>query len=86
MILTDKDLKAIKTLVKITINEELEEKLNEKLKHFPSKEEFFEKMDKIMSKLKAIREEQKVLTNKIYEDYEPRISKVEKKLQIKTSA
>lgn len=85
MALTDKDLKAIADLVKVTIDDELEEKLNEKLKYFPSKEEFFNRMDEIMHELKTMREEQTVITNEVYEDHEPRISKIEKKLQIQHS-
>jgi|SRR3989344_3378181 len=86
MALTDKDLNAIKDLMKITIDEELEEKLNEKLKHFPSKEDFFSKMDEIMTELKTMREEQIVLTSKVYDDLEPRMEKVEKKVQIHPTA
>ena len=82
MKLTDKDLDAIRQLVKITIDEELEEKLNEKLRYFPSKEDFFSKMDDVMAELKAIRDNQDLLTNRVYDDHEPRISKIEKKLQI----
>lgn len=85
MTLTDEDLKAIKDLVKITIDEELEEKLNEKLKYFPSKEDFFEKMDEIMGELKAMRESQEILTHKVYEDHEPRIKKIERRLQTQPS-
>jgi hypothetical protein len=82
MKLTDKDLDAIRQLVKITIDEELEEKLNEKLRYFPSKEDFFSKMDDVMGELRAIRENQDLLTNRVYDDHEPRITKIEKKLQI----
>lgn len=82
MALTSRDLKAIRDLVKITIDEELEEKLNEKLKYFPSKEEFFEGLDKIIGELKTIREQHDIISHKVYEDHEPRITKVEKRLKI----
>ena len=86
MKLTKKDLEAIRELIKITIDEELEEKLNEKLKYFPTKEDFFSKVDKIMGELQAIRESQTILTGKVYDDHEPRIVKIEKKLQIQAPA
>ncbi len=90
MTLTQKDLDAIKDLMKITIDEELdiklEEKLNEKLSHFPTKEEFFSNMDKIMTELKTMREEHTVLTHRVYENHEPRIEKIEKKLNLQPTA
>ena len=82
MKLTDKDLDAIRQLVKITIDEGLEEKLNEKLRYFPSKADFFSKMDDVMGELRTIRENQDLLTHRVYEDHEPRMTKIEKKLQI----
>lgn len=85
MTLTKKDLQAIRDLVKITVDDELEEKLNEKLKNFPTKDEFFSRMDEIMTELKAMREEQKILTHKVYEDHEGRITTLEDKLGIQTS-
>lgn len=84
MSLTQKDLDAIKDLMKITIDEELEAKLEEKLTHFTSKEEFFSNMDKIMGELKAVREEITMLSdlNRKVNDHEDRIEKVEKKLGV----
>jgi len=45
MALTQKDLNAIRNLIGLEIDEKLETKLEEKLKTFPTKEEFFSKMD-----------------------------------------
>lgn len=78
--LTKKDLSLIESI----IEEKLEEKLNEKLKFLPTKDEFYEKMDEVMGKLKAIREEHEVLGGKSsehsdqLEDHEKRILKLEK--------
>lgn len=84
MSLTQKDLNAIKDLIGITIDEAMEEKLNEKLSKFPTKEEFFNRMDEVMSKLKIIREETTVLAHQV-SNYENRITKVEHKLSIQAS-
>ncbi len=66
---SDGELRALKDLIEITIDEKLDRKLNEKLglkpgetlqeklSHLPTKDEFYEAMDKVMKELKAIREE-----------------------------
>ena len=59
--LDDQDLKNIKSLIEITLDEKLEEKFNEKLSHLPDKEEFYKRTDEMMTELKNIREEQTVL-------------------------
>ena len=84
MSLTQKDLDAIKDLMGITIDESLEKKLDEKLKNFPTKEEFFNKMDEVMGELKVIREETSVLSHQV-SNHEDRITKVEQKLSVQTS-
>lgn len=84
MSLTTNDLKLIKEVVKITINEELDIKLDEKLGYLPTKEEFFSTEDKLMGELKAVREEitmQSDLNRKV-NDHDQRIEVVEKKLNI----
>ena len=89
MTLTKKDYDQIRQIVELTLevklDEVLDKKLEEKLSHLPSKEEFYKKMDEIMGELKTIREGQEILTHKVYRNHEPRISKVEKKLQIQSS-
>ena len=86
MSLTTNDLKLIKDVMKVTIDEELdiklEEKLEEKIKYLPNKEEFFAKMDELVTELKAMREEHTLLSHRVYENHEPRIEKIEKKLSI----
>ncbi len=86
MSLTTNDLKLIKQVMKITIGEELEikleEKFNEKLGTILSKDEFYAKMDEVMGELKAIREQHEMLSSRVYDNHEPRIGKVEKKLGI----
>lgn len=77
MVLTAKDLDAIKELIEVTLDEKLEEKLNEKLKSFPSKDEFFSRMDEIISELKSMREEKDVLSHQVAR-HEERVSVLEK--------
>ena len=85
MKLTQQDLDAIKDLIKITIEEDetLVRKLD--LSFLPTREEFFSKMDEVVGELKAMRDEHKLLSRRVYEDHEPRLQKIEKKLQIQTS-
>jgi len=78
MTLTQRDYDEIGTLVRKTVKEEVG--------HLPSKDEFYGKMDEVMGELKAIREGQEIVTAKVYEDHEPRISKIEKKLRIPASS
>lgn len=72
--------------MKITIDEELEvkleEKFGEKLGTILSKDEFYSKMDEVMGELKAIREEHSLLSGRVYDNHEPRIEKIEKKLDL----
>lgn len=66
--LTQKDINLIEEIV--------EEKLEEKIKFLPTKDEFYEKMDEVMGELKAIREEQTLQSYKIF-DHDDRIVKLE---------
>lgn len=63
MALTAEDLKADRDLVRTEVDQALElkldRKLDEKLKIFPTRDEFFKHMDEIMTELKAIRQEHK---------------------------
>lgn len=91
MTLTNRDLKALKDLMEVTFEEKLDDAIETRIatkdaiSHLPTKVEFYEKTDELIKELKDMREEFKVLTNKIYDDHEPRISKVENKLQIQSS-
>ncbi len=69
MTLTEKDIDEIKQIV--------DEKLDEKIKILPTKDEFFSKMDEVVGELKTIREEQTILTHKT-SGHEDRIVSLEK--------
>ena len=69
MALSMKDLDEIRDLVV--------EIVDEKIRSLPSKEEFFEWMDKLMKELKDIREEITVLSGHS-SDFSDRIEKLEK--------
>jgi len=61
------------------IEEIIDKKLEEKIKFLPTKDEFFSKMDGLMGEVKAIREEQAVISgykNQL-ENHETRITKLE---------
>lgn len=51
------DWDAFKKFIRLEIDGALEEKLKEKLKYLPTKDEFYKQMDAIMKKLEAIRQE-----------------------------
>jgi hypothetical protein len=74
MTLTMRDLDEIEKVVG--------KQIEVRTKNLPTKEEFFSREDKIMGELKAIREEHAVLSSRVYDNHEPRIEKVEKKLGI----
>ena len=71
--LTAQDLDEIEKVV--------DEKIDEKTRNLPTKDEFFGKMDEVMGQLKAIREEQPLQSHRL-SNHEDRISVIEKKLQI----
>jgi hypothetical protein len=73
-ILGDDDLQAIKGLIKVTIDEAIEQKLVTKqdLSHLPTKDEFYTKIDEVMGELKTIREEQ-TLQSQHLSDHDDRI-------------
>jgi hypothetical protein len=84
MTLTNGDLKNIKILFKSTIDEDETLVRKDDIKHLPTKEEFFDKEDKVVKELKAVREEMTLLsdTNRKVNDCEIRIEKIEKKISI----
>ena len=57
MTLTNGDFKNINELVKATIDEDETLVRKDDIKRLPTKEEFFDREDKIMGELKAVREE-----------------------------
>ena len=78
--LDDADLKAIKGLIEVTI-EEKELVTKEDISQLPTKDDFYEKMDEVVSELKAVREEVSVLSHQV-SDHDDRIEKVENHLGI----
>jgi hypothetical protein len=73
------DIKAIKTLIEVTFDEQFDERLDEKLSHLPTKDEFYTKMDEVMGELKTIREEQAIQGHQL-SNHEDRIEKIESHL------
>lgn len=69
--LTIKDLDEIEKIV--------DEKIEEKTKNLPTKNDFITKMDEIMGELKVIRENTDVLPHQV-SDHEQRITKIERKI------
>jgi hypothetical protein len=73
------DLKAIKELIEVTVEDVIEKKelvTKADISHLPTKDEFYGKMDEVMGELKAIREEQTVQGQHL-SDHEDRIEKIE---------
>ncbi|OGM21014.1 hypothetical protein A2863_01090 [Candidatus Woesebacteria bacterium RIFCSPHIGHO2_01_FULL_38_9b] len=77
--LTQKDLDEVEKIV--------DERIEDKTRNLPTKDEFFGKMDEVMGELKLIREETSVLSglHEKVNDHEERIEKIEKKLRIQPS-
>ncbi len=82
--LENDDLKAIKGLIEITFDEKLDENLDEKLSHLPTKDEFYTKMDQVVGELKTIREEQSVQSQHL-SGHDDRIEKIESHLGISSN-
>ena len=73
------DLKAIKDLIEVTVEEVIEKKelvTKSDIRHLPTKDEFYGKMDEVMGELKAIREEHAVQSHQ-FSNHEDRIQKIE---------
>ena len=76
--LDNDDLKAIKELIEVTVEDVIEKKelvTKADLSYLPTKDEFYGKMDEVMGELKAIREEQAIQSQHL-SDHEDRIQKV----------
>jgi hypothetical protein len=77
--LDNDDLKAIKDLIEVTVEEVIENKglvTKDDISHLPTKDEFYGTIDKVMGELKAIREEVSVLAHQVSE-HDDRIDKLE---------
>ena len=82
--LDDSDLKAIKGLIEVTVDEVIEKRelvTKSDLSHLPTKDEFYEKMDEVVGELKTIREEQTLVSHRV-SDHEDRIQKIETHLRM----
>ena len=81
-VLDGNDLKAIKELIEVTVEDVIERKgvvTKDQIGNLPTKYEFYGKMDEVMGELKAIREEQTVQSQHL-SDHEDRIEKIESHL------
>ena len=85
--LTKRDLSQIRQIIGDELDIKLDEKLNrildEKLRHLPSKDDFYKKMDEIVGELKTIREEQKLIAYRSSEHKEQleKLAKIHPKFQ-----
>ena len=84
MILTDDDLKAIKDLMEVTIDETIEKKelvTKSDISHLPNKDEFYEQTGKILKRLDDLEQEKDVLSHR-FSDHSDRIEKIESHLEL----
>ena len=73
------DLKAIRNLIEVTVDEVIERKelvTKGDLSFLPTKDDFYNKMDEVMGELKTSREEQIMLSHQV-SGHEDRIEKIE---------
>jgi hypothetical protein len=85
--LDNEDLKAIKDLMGVAIDDAIENRglaTKDHLGHLPTKDEFYGKMDEVMGELKTIREEVAVLGHQVT-DHADRLDKVESNLGISSN-
>jgi hypothetical protein len=85
--LDNDDLKTLKDLMQVTIEEAIETKglvTREDVSHLPTKDEFYAKMDEVMGELKTIREEQTLQSQQL-SDHDDRIEKIESNLGISSN-
>jgi hypothetical protein len=71
--LDNDDLKAIKDLIEVTVEDVIERKgvaTMDHIGHLPTKDEFYGTMDKVMGELKAIREEVAVVDHILSKRYQ----------------
>lgn len=77
------DLKAIKDLIAVTVDEVIEGKelvTKSDLRHLPTKDEFYEQTGEILKRLDDLEVGQKLLSNRV-SDHEDRIESIEKALR-----
>ena len=86
--LDDADLKAIKNLMEVTIDEAIEAKglvTKDDISHLPTKDEFYEETGKILKRLDDLEEEKDVLSHRV-SNHSDRIEKIESRLGIPSSS
>lgn len=54
--ITKDDFKKFEELIRQVVDDELDKKIPNYIKYLPTKEDFFGRMDKLMSEVKAMRE------------------------------
>lgn len=81
--LDDDDLKAIKSLIEVTINE-MELVTKEDLSFIPTKDEFYEETGKILKRLDDLETEKDILVHNV-SNHEDRIKDLEVKVGIQAS-
>jgi hypothetical protein len=83
MALDDKDLKNIKNLVELVMEDKtrkiVEEVIDKKIGFLPSKDDFYNMMDKVMGELATIRQELFMINHRV-NNHEDRIDCLEKKV------
>lgn len=81
--LDNEDLKAIKDLIEVTVDEVLEKRevaTKKDISHLPTKDEFYEQTGEIIKRLDNLEEEKEVLSYQV-SDHEDRITHLETQLQ-----
>ena len=82
--LDNDDLKAIKALMEVTIDEAIETKglvTKADISHLPTKDEFYEQTGEILKRLNDVEEEKDVLSHHV-SSHSDRIEKIESQLGI----
>ena len=79
--MTDDQYKALVGFIRLTIEEILDEKLDEKLKYLPTKDDFFTRMDKLSKEIKDFREEMTTQKHQVHRNTK-RLDRVEDHLHL----
>jgi hypothetical protein len=85
--LDNDDLKRLKDLMQVTIEEAIESKglvTKEDISHLPTRDQFYTKMYEVMGELRTIREEQVIQANQL-SNHSDRIEKIESHLGISSN-
>ena len=86
-VLDANDLKAIKDLMEVTVEEAIEKKgvlTKDCIGNLPTKDEFYTKMDEVRGELKAMREEVAIQTHQVA-DHDDRLEKIENHVGISSN-